>query len=105
MLPFGRTSHQGDRMDFADTPTQQALRKAVAEIAGDFGGAYYAAHAHARQPCTELWKALGDAGYLGVNVPEEYGGGGAGLTELAIVAEETAGQGCPLLLVAVSSGV
>ena len=92
-------------MEFDDTPTQQALRKAVAGIAGEFGGAYYAAHAHAGEPCTELWRALGDAGYLGVNVPEEYGGGGAGLTELAIVCEEVAAQGCPLLLVLVSSGV
>ena len=92
-------------MEFDDTPTQQALRKAVAGIAGEFGAAYYAAHAHAGEPCTQLWRALGDAGYLGVNVPEEYGGGGAGLTELAIVCEEVAAQGCPLLLVLVSSGV
>jgi alkylation response protein AidB-like acyl-CoA dehydrogenase len=92
-------------MDFADTPVQRDLRKAVAEVAGKFGGAYYAEHAHARQPCTELWRALGEAGFLGVNLPEEYGGGGAGLSELAIVCEETAAQGCPLLLVLVSSGV
>ena len=92
-------------MEFDDTPTQQALRKAVAAIVGEFGAGYYAAHAHAGEPCTELWHALGGAGDLGVNVPEEYGGGGAGLTELAIVCEEIAAQGCPLLLVLVSSGV
>ncbi|HUZ36927.1 MAG TPA: acyl-CoA dehydrogenase family protein [Streptosporangiaceae bacterium] len=92
-------------MEFEDTATQQALRKAVAGIATGFGAAYYAARAHAGQPCSELWQALGDAGYLGVNLPEEYGGGGAGLTELAIVCEELAAQGCPLLLVLVSSGV
>jgi alkylation response protein AidB-like acyl-CoA dehydrogenase len=92
-------------MDFAETVEHQALRKTVAEIAGRFGGAYYAARARAREPCTELWQALGEAGFLGVNLPEEYGGGGGGLTELAIVCEETAAQGCPLTLLLVSSGV
>jgi alkylation response protein AidB-like acyl-CoA dehydrogenase len=92
-------------MDFAETVEHQALRKTVAEIAGRFGGAYYAARAQARQPCTELWQALGEAGFIGVNVPEEYGGGGGGLTELAIVCEEAAAQGCPLTLLLVSSGV
>jgi len=92
-------------MDFAETVEHQALRKTVAEIAGRFGGAYYAARAQARQPCTELWQALGEAGFIGVNLPEEYGGGGGGLTELAIVCEETAAQGCPLTLLLVSSGV
>jgi alkylation response protein AidB-like acyl-CoA dehydrogenase len=92
-------------MDFAETVEHQALRKTVAEIAGRFGGAYYAARAQARQPCAELWQALGEAGFIGVNVPEEYGGGGGGLTELAIVCEETAAQGCPLTLLLVSSGV
>jgi alkylation response protein AidB-like acyl-CoA dehydrogenase len=92
-------------MDFAETVEHQALRKTVAEIAGRFGGAYYAARAQAREPCTELWQALGEAGFIGINLPEEYGGGGGGLTELAIVCEETAAQGCPLTLLLVSSGV
>jgi alkylation response protein AidB-like acyl-CoA dehydrogenase len=92
-------------MDFAETVEDQALRKTVAEIAGRFGGAYYVAKAQAREPCTELWQALGEAGFIGVSLPEEYGGGGGGLAELAIVCEETAAQGCPLTLLLVSSGV
>ena len=40
-------------------------------------------------PCDELWAKLGEAGFIGINIPEEYGGGGAGLTELALVCEET----------------
>jgi alkylation response protein AidB-like acyl-CoA dehydrogenase len=92
-------------VDFAESAEHQALRKTVAEIAARFGGAYYAARAQAREPCTELWQALGEAGFIGVNLPEEYGGGGGGLAELAIVCEETAAQGCPLTLLLVSSGV
>jgi len=81
------------------------LRATVARIAGKFGGRYYAARAQAGQPCDELWQALAQAGFVGVNIPQEYGGGGAGLAELAVVCEETAAQGCPLLLLLVSSAI
>ena len=92
-------------MDFAETDEHRALRAAVAEIAQDFGPAYYADHAARREPCTELWQALGQAGFLGVNIPEEYGGGGGGLVELEIVCEEIAAQGTPLLLLLVSAAI
>src|SRR4051794_41863428 len=83
----------------------QALRKTVGDITGRFGGAYSARRAEAREPCGELWMALGDAGFIGINVPEEYGGGGAGLRELAAVCEETAAAGAPLLLLLVSQAI
>jgi alkylation response protein AidB-like acyl-CoA dehydrogenase len=92
-------------VDFAEPEEHQALRAAVADIAAKFGPRYYAEHAAARTPCTELWQALGQAGFIGVNVPEEYGGGGGGLTELALVCEEIAAAGTPLLLLLVSAAI
>lgn len=92
-------------MDFLQTDEHAALRAAVADIASGFGGAYYARKAESREPTSELWRALGDHGYVGINLPEQWGGGGAGLTELAIVCEEAAAQGCPLLLLLVSSAI
>ncbi len=92
-------------MDFAETAEMQALRTTVAEITARFGGAYYARKAEAREPCDELWAALAKAGFVGINVPEEYGGGGGGLSELAAVCEEIAAQGCPLLLLLVSQAI
>ena len=77
-------------MDFAESEEHRALRAAVAEIAGDYGPRYYAERAAAHRPCTELWKALGEAGFIGVNIGEAYGGGGGGLTELVLVCEEIA---------------
>ena len=52
-----------------------------------------------------LWSDLGKAGFIGINVPEEFGGGGAGMSELALVAEESAAAGCPLLTLLVSSAI
>ncbi|HEY7857596.1 MAG TPA: acyl-CoA dehydrogenase family protein [Candidatus Nanopelagicales bacterium] len=92
-------------MDFQTDDDELALRAAVSAIAADFGGAYYAAKAEAREPTSELWQALAKNGFIGINIPEEYGGGGAGLAELAIVCEESAAQGCPLLLLLVSSAI
>ena len=101
------TSHnQGmGRVDFAETDEHRALRAAVAGLAAKFGPRYYAEHAAARRPCTELWRALGEAGFIGVNIPQEYGGGGGGLTELALVCEEIAAAGTPLLLLLVSAAI
>ncbi|HVE26102.1 MAG TPA: acyl-CoA dehydrogenase family protein [Sporichthya sp.] len=92
-------------MHFQETAEHRALRDAVRAITGKFGPQYFIANAEAGTPCEELWAALGESGFLGVNLPEEYGGGGAGLLELAIVCEETAAGGCPLLLLLVSAAI
>ena len=55
-------------MDFAEPEEHRALRAAVAGIAAKFGPRYYAERAAARRPCAELWQALGDAGFIGVDI-------------------------------------
>jgi alkylation response protein AidB-like acyl-CoA dehydrogenase len=92
-------------VDFAESEEHRALRAAVADIAKGFGPRYYAEHAAERRSCDELWSALGQAGFIGVNIPEAYGGGGGGLTELELVCEEIAAQGTPLLLLLVSAAI
>jgi alkylation response protein AidB-like acyl-CoA dehydrogenase len=92
-------------VDFAETDEHRAMRAAVADIAKAFGPRYYAEHAAARSPCDELWSALGKAGFIGVNIPEAYGGGGGGLTELEIVCEEIAAAGTPVLLLLVTAAI
>ena len=92
-------------MDFRDRQEHRDLRAAVSAVTRSFGDTYFTEHAERREPTSELWRALGGQGFLGINLPEEYGGGGAGLTELAIVVEQTAAEGCPLLLLLVSSAI
>ena len=92
-------------MDFGETSEQGMLREAVRKIASGFGHSYYLEAARAGRKTTELWDAVAAGGYVGVNLPEAYGGGGMGITELAIVAEELSAQGCPLLLLVVSPSI
>ncbi|TNC29517.1 acyl-CoA dehydrogenase family protein [Amycolatopsis alkalitolerans] len=92
-------------MDFRETSEHRDLRDTVRAITAKFGPEYYVPRAEAGEPTHELWAELGRNGFLGINLPEEYGGGGAGLAELAMVCEETAAAGCPLLLLLVSAAI
>jgi len=92
-------------MDFAETPEQEMVRQAVGGIAAGFGEPYFREKARTGGKTTELWDALAREGFLGINLPEAYGGGGLGVTELAIVCEELAAAGCPLLLLVVSPAI
>ncbi|MFE2916391.1 acyl-CoA dehydrogenase family protein [Kitasatospora indigofera] len=88
-----------------ETPERQALRRAVGDLGRRYGSAYYLDKARQGLPADELWAEAGKAGYLGVNLPAEYGGGGGGITDLAIVLEELGTAGCPLLLLIVSPAI
>jgi alkylation response protein AidB-like acyl-CoA dehydrogenase len=92
-------------VSFFETEEQQALRKAVATMSASYGPAYYLEKARAGEHTTELWSEAGKLGFIGVNLPEEYGGGGAGMYELAIVMEEMSAAGCALLLMVVSPAI
>ena len=77
-------------MHFGFTSEQEALRDAVRTLLDDVCTMDYAAKCDATLTAPrEAFKALADAGWLGLIAPEEYGGAGAGATELAILLEET----------------
>jgi len=92
-------------VNFTETEEQQALRAAAAELGRKYGYAYYTKQAREGGRLTELWHEAAKLGFLGVNLPEEFGGGGAGMYELAIVLEELAAAGCGLLMMVVSPAI
>ena len=92
-------------MEFTEASEHRDLRAAVAAITDKYGPAYFAERATAHEPTDELWLELAQHGFIGINFPDEFGGGGGGMAELAIVCEETAARGCPLLLMLVSSAI
>jgi alkylation response protein AidB-like acyl-CoA dehydrogenase len=90
---------------FVESDEQQLLRSSVRELAQRYGHRYYLEVSRSDRKATELWADLARHGYLGVNVPEEYGGVGAGIAELAIVCEELAAAGTPSFLLIVSTAI
>jgi alkylation response protein AidB-like acyl-CoA dehydrogenase len=92
-------------MSFVESEERQALRKAVFEFGSQYGAEYFTAKARAGEKTTELWSEAGKLGYLGVAVPEEFGGGGGGIGDLAAVCEELAAAGSPLLMMVVSPAI
>jgi len=82
---------------FTETEERLALRKAVGELGRKYGRDYFEQCAKEGRKTTELWQEAGKLGYLGVAVPEEYGGGGGDIGDLAAVCEELAAAGSPLL--------
>lgn len=75
-------------MSLQPSEEEQLLREAVRGIASSYGAEYMRQCEADDVPPTELWDALGSQGFLGVNLPEQFGGGGMGMTGLAAVQEE-----------------
>lgn len=90
---------------FIESVERQELRKAVSALAANYGPEYYLDRARAGGHTDELWSEAGKLGFIGVNLPEEYGGGGAGMYELSLVMEELSAGGCPLLMMVVSPAI
>src|SRR6201998_2573122 len=83
-------------MDFALTDNQESIRDAVAKIYERFDDAYWLKKDREEGNPADFHRALADAGWLGICIPEEYGGSGLGIIEAAImmraIAESGAGR-------------
>ncbi|MEW1683096.1 acyl-CoA dehydrogenase family protein [Streptomyces sp. NPDC093594] len=92
-------------MPVIESEEHKALRAAVSALGHKYGRAYFTRTVEEGRPATELWAEAAKLGYLGVNLPEEHGGGGGGISELSIILEELGAAGCPLLLMVVSPAI
>ncbi|MFD5099600.1 acyl-CoA dehydrogenase family protein [Streptomyces albidochromogenes] len=88
-----------------ETEEHTALRSAVAALGKRYGRDYMTTVVREGRHPDTLWAEAAKLGYLGVNLPEEYGGGGGGIAELSIVLEELGAAGCPLLMMVVSPAI
>jgi len=70
------------------------IRAAVRKLCEGFPGEYWRALDRERAYPTDFVKALTDAGFLSVLIPEEYGGSGLGLGAAVAVLEEIHRSGC-----------
>jgi acyl-CoA dehydrogenase len=80
-------------MNFELTEDQQLIRKSVAELASKFDDQYWMEKDLGHEFPQEFYDAIASGGWLGMTIPEEYGGHGLGITEATILAEEVARSG------------
>ncbi|MFI1464312.1 acyl-CoA dehydrogenase family protein [Nocardia carnea] len=80
-------------MSFELSEDQRLIRDSVAELARKFDDQYWMEKDRDHQFPTEFYRAIADGGWLGICIPEEYGGHGLGITEASILAEQVSRSG------------
>ena len=83
-------------MDFEPDPDHEAIREAVRRVCREFPDAYWREKDAEHEFPWAFYKAMADGGWIGIAIPEEYGGGGRGITEASIVLEEIAASGAAM---------
>ena len=80
-------------MSFALTPEQLEIREAVARLCERFGDDYWLKKDTEGGFPHDFHRAMAEGGWLGVAMPEAYGGAGLGITEAAVVMQAVAQSG------------
>jgi len=83
-------------LDFQLTAEQKMIVQTATDIARDFGPEYWREKDKKHEFPEDFWKSLIEAGFTGIVIPEKYGGGGMGLSEMILAMETLASEGCGL---------
>ena len=83
-------------MDFAFTPEQEQIREAVLRVCARFGESYWLEKERESRFPEEFYRAMAEGNWLGIAIPEEYGGAGLGITEAAIMMQAVAESGAAM---------
>ena len=82
-------------MDTRDDPYQD-IREGVRDVCRQFDSEYWQRHDREHEFPWEFYAAMAEGGWIGIAIPQEYGGGGAGIGEAAVVMEEVAASGAAM---------
>ena len=74
----------------------ELIREGVRKLCSQFPDTYWDACDSEHRFPHEFYRAMADGGWIGVAIPEQYGGGGRGITEASIVLEEVAASGAAM---------
>ena len=83
-------------MEFADTDEHQLIRDSVRKLCTGFPDEYWSEKDEAHEFPWDFYNAMAAAGFVGIAIPEDYGGSGRGITEASIVLEEVAASGAAM---------
>lgn len=80
-------------MDFELNDDQTQIREGVRGLAATFSDEYWAERDEKHEFPWGFYNAFAEGGWLGIAIPEEYGGGGLGILEASLLLEEVAASG------------
>ena len=83
-------------MDFVVSEEHQLIRDAVQKVCSDYPDEYWSEKDEAHEFPWDFYNAMAKAGWIGIAIPEQYGGSGRGVTEASIVLEEVAASGAAM---------
>jgi acyl-CoA dehydrogenase len=83
-------------MDFEESDEQRLIRQSVARLCQEFPDDYWEQHDREGVFPDDFFKQMAAAGWIGVAMPERYGGAGKGIQEAAIILEEVAASGAAM---------
>jgi len=83
-------------MDFAPHQEHESIRDAIVKICARFDDAYWLERDRLGGFPHELHRALAEGGWLGICLPQEYGGGGLGITEATVMMQAISQSGAGL---------
>jgi acyl-CoA dehydrogenase len=80
-------------VDFTENEDHRAIRQAVGEVCAQFDDDYWMKLEAEHEFPWDFYQEMAKGGWIGIAIPEEYGGGGQGIDEASIVLEEVAASG------------
>ena len=80
-------------MDFSFSPDQFAIKDAIAKLCGKFDAQYWLERDRDGGFPEDFYRAVADAGWLGIAMPPQYGGAGLGITEAALMMQTISESG------------
>ena len=83
-------------MNFELSEEQLLIRESVVKLCADFSDDYWSKKDTEHEFPWDFYEAMAEAGWLGIAIPEAYGGSGRGITEASLVLEEVAASGAAM---------
>jgi acyl-CoA dehydrogenase len=83
-------------VDFQESDLHTDIREGVRRICRDFPDSYWRDLDERHEFPWDFYKALAEGGWVGIAIPEEYGGGGLGIAEASLILEEVAASGAAM---------
>jgi acyl-CoA dehydrogenase len=83
-------------VDFAPDPDLELVREAIAQLCAKYDDTYWAERDAKHEFPWDFYSALAEGGWIGIAIPEEYGGGGRGILEASVILNEIAASGAAM---------